>query len=236
MDVKYGSGAFMQSQADALALAESIASVGSAAGLNIRCAITDMGSPLGDRAGNSLEVEECLEILKGGGGPASTRNLSIDLAVEMILLARPSEIKEKVRERLVGYLASGKAFECFARIIKSQGGEIRQLEDPRLLPQASVQLDVKTGHSGFIASCDVRELGLAIVELGGGRCRSTDKINPSVGLSNLKRVGDPVHAGDVVATIHADSNEAANKVAGRLTQVYQVTKNAEAPPLILRII
>ncbi len=236
MDVKYGSGAFMQSEADALSLAESIASVGSAAGLNIRCAITDMGSPLGDRAGNSLEIEECVEILKGGKGAASTRELSVDLAVEMVLLARPKEVKEQVKSRLSSYLASGKAFEVFSRIIKAQGGDIRQLDNTSLLPQAQVKLDVTTLHKGFIGACDVRELGQAIVELGGGRRKSTDKISPEVGLSNLKRVGDPVSEGDVLATIHADSMAAAKQVSDRIKQSYQVSEKAKAAALILKII
>jgi thymidine phosphorylase len=237
MDVKYGSGAFMQSEADAVALAESIAAVGSAAGLNIRCAITDMGSPLGDRAGNSLEIEECVEILKGGQRAASTRELSIDLAAEIAVLARPTgDSKELVKRRLESHLSSGKAFEVFCRVIKAQGGDVRQLENTTLLPQAKVTVDVTSVGSGFISQCDVRELGQAIVELGGGRCKSTDKINAAVGLANLKRVGDRVSKGEVLATIHADSVSAAKQVADRIQRAYQVADKAEAPPLILKVI
>lgn len=237
MDVKYGSGAFMQSEADAVALAESIAAVGSAAGLNIRCAITDMGSPLGDRAGNSLEIEESVEILKGGQGAASTRELSVDLAAEIVVLARPTgDSKELVKRRFASYLSSGKAFEVFCRVIKAQGGDVRQLENTSLLPQAKVTVDVTSTQSGFISQCDVRELGQAIVELGGGRCKSTDKIDPSVGLGRLKRVGDPVSKGDVLATIHAESLPAAKQVADRIQRAYQVADKAEAPPLILKVI
>jgi thymidine phosphorylase len=241
MDVKYGTGAFMQSEADAISLAESIAAVGSAAGLNIRCAITDMGSPLGDRAGNSLEIEECVEILKGGHGAASTRELSLDLAVEMVLLARPPSIpapgdKELVKLRLQSYLSSGKAFEVFSRVIKAQGGDVRQLENTSLLPQAAAKLDVKANSHGFIAGCDVRELGLAIVELGGGRCKSADRINPAVGLSNLKRVGDKVGLGEALATIHADTMAAAEEVATRIQKAYIVANKADRAPLILKIL
>lgn len=235
MDVKFGSGAFMRDKSDALALAESIASVGSAAGLNIRCALTDMGSPLGDRAGNSLEVEECVEILKGMG-PSSTRDLSVDLAVEMILLARPSEQRDEVRARLIKHLLSGKAFEVFARVVQSQGGDIRQLETTSLLPSAPVRHVVKAQVSGVISSCDVRELGLAIIELGGGRRKSSDKINPSVGLSSLKRVGESVKAGDPLAVIHAMSSDVARVVEARVANAYAVSQDGVSEPLIWRMI
>jgi thymidine phosphorylase len=235
MDVKYGSGAFMRAKSDAMALAESIAAVGSAAGLKIRCALTDMGSPLGDRAGNSLEVIECVEILQGQG-PSSTRDLSVDLAVEMAHLARPSIARADVRERMLGHLSSGRAFEVFAQIIKSQGGDISFIEDVTKFKQAPVIWDVKAESNGVIVDCDVRELGLAIVELGGGRRRSTDTIDPAVGLSELKRVGDKIGRGDIIARIHANSKESALQVATQITTAYKIGPKVDVEPLIWRMI
>jgi thymidine phosphorylase len=235
MDVKFGTGAFMMDKKDALALAESIAAVGSASGLSIRCALTDMGSPLGDRAGNSLEIEESVEILRGHG-PASTRDLSIDLAVEMILLARPASSRDEVRQRLAAHLSSGRAFEVFAKVIAAQGGDVRQIENTALLPQAAVRFDVNASDGGVVAACDVRELGLAILELGGGRLKASDKINPAVGLSKLKRVGDPVKRGELLAVIHADSRAMAERVADRVSKAYRLAESATSEPLIWRII
>jgi thymidine phosphorylase len=236
MDVKFGSGAFMRDKQDALALAESIAAVGAASDLNIRCALTDMGSPLGDRAGNSLEVEECVDILRGAG-PASTRALSVELACEMIMLARPTENRGEVKSRLLGYLKSGDAYEVFAKVVAAQGGDTRQLEDLKLLPKAPIKLDVISSGSGFISSCDVRELGLAILELGGGRRKSSDKINPAVGLSGLKRVGDRIEKGQPLATVHAENAAMAKQVANRVSAAYQTSSQAvSAESLIWKVI
>jgi thymidine phosphorylase len=235
MDVKFGSGAFMQSKEAALALAQSIASVGAASGLQIRCLLTDMGSPLGDRAGNSLEIAECVDVLKGGG-PTSTRELSLELAAETILLARPGESKNAIKSRLEGYLKSGKAFEVFSRVIASQGGDVRQIEDTRRLPQAPVMIGVNSARKGVISTCEVRELGLAIIELGGGRRKSSDKINPAVGLSKLKRVGDKIEAGEPLAIIHAESAAIADHIIKRVSSAYTIADQAEPESLVWRII
>ncbi len=235
MDVKFGSGAFMCAKSDAMALAESIVAVGSAAGLKIRCALTDMGSPLGDRAGNSLEVVECIEIMKGGG-PLSTRDLSIDLATEMVMLARPYQNRADVRQRLVGYLSSGRAFETFAKIIRAQGGDTSLIEDVSKFRKAPVVLDVESDIGGAVVACDVRELGLAIVELGGGRRRSNDTIDPAVGLSHLKRVGDKVKPGDTIARIHAAAPDVAQHVAKNIKSAYSLGSDPHVEPLIWRIV
>jgi thymidine phosphorylase len=235
MDVKFGSGAFMQTKEDAIALAQSIAAVGQASGLKIRCVLTDMGSPLGDRAGNSLEIAECVDVLKGFG-PVSTRELSLALAVEMVLLARPEEDRNQVRTRMERYLSSGKAFETFLRVIAAQGGDVRQLEDTQRLPMAPSKLAVNASSAGVVSGCDVRELGLTIVELGGGRKKTSDRIDPGVGLSSLKRVGDKVELGEPLAVIHARSDNDALSVLTRVQQAYKIEQNARAQDLIWRMI
>ena len=235
MDVKFGSGAFMQEKSDALALAESISAVGKASGLQIRCALTDMGSPLGDRAGNSLEVEESVEVLRGAG-PASTRDLSVELAAEMVLLARPNESRDAVVARLGSYLNSGRAFEVFSRVVVAQGGDVRQIEQLDKLPKAKHLKEVRAAKSGVVASCDVRQLGLAIVELGGGRRRAADKVNHAVGLSHLKRVGDKIDKGDLLAVIHTDDLDHAESVSKRVESAYSLQDTASAEPIIWRFV
>jgi thymidine phosphorylase len=235
MDVKYGSGAFMRDRDDALALARSIASVGGAAGLKIKCALTDMGSPLGDRAGNALEIEECVDIFQGRG-PESTRSLSLDLAVEMVALAKPDASKIEIRQRMVDHLRSGRAFELFCRIIKSQGGDISVLENPARLAKAKFVVEVKATRDGAIGACDTRALGLAIVELGGGRRKSSDRVDPAVGLSNLVRVGDKVARGDLIAKVHGSTSESAEAAAQMVKNAYAIAPDAEAEPLIWQII
>lgn len=235
MDVKFGSGAFMEKKSDALALAQSIASVGRAAGVNVRCALTDMGSPLGDRAGNALEIEECVEVLHGGG-PASTRDLSLDLALEMIALAKPKVDRPAMRATLEGHLKSGRAFDVFTRIIRDQGGDIRVLEDPQKLAKAMIERPVLATTSGVIAECDVRALGLAVIELGGGRRQTDDTIDPAVGLSKLKRVGDKVVAGEPVAIIHGNSDTTVKTATERLKDAYKIQDQAAPEPLIWQIL
>jgi pyrimidine-nucleoside phosphorylase len=235
MDVKFGSGAFMQKKEDALALAESIASVGRASGVQTTCLLTDMNSPLGDRAGNALEIEECVDILKGVG-PRSTVDLTLSLAVEMLRLATPSTNVLELRSKFESHLASGRAFELFCKVIAAQGGRVDVIEDTSRLPKAKTIVDVCSDKDGFIEACDVRKLGLAIVELGGGRKKSTDKIDLSVGLSKLKRVGDAVKVGEPIARIHASSNEAASVCALSVRSAYKLGASPSSNPLIWRTI
>ncbi len=235
MDVKFGSGAFMQSQSDAQMLAESIASVGRASGIQVRCAITDMGSPLGDRAGNALEVMECVEILQGGG-PESCRDLSVELSVEMICLADPTLNRVEVRRRLLGHLTSGRAFEKFCQVIASQGGDTSVLTNVEKLPTAKIEYEVCSETDGYIEACDVRELGLAVIELGGGRRSTTDKINYAVGLSKLLRVGDSVKKGDVLGRVHADDQMTLDLAVKRILNSYKVGPSSATIPLIWKIL
>ena len=235
MDVKFGSGAFMVGKTEALALAESIAAVGRASGLQVRCALTDMGSPLGASAGNSLEVIECLKVMHGQG-PDSTRNLSVDLTTELVMLARPKEQPELVRKRLHDHLASGRALEVFSRIIAAQGGDVTFIENPSRFRAATIQSPVLARESGVIQSCDVRGLGLAIIELGGGRLHTADEINPAVGLSELKRVGERVEKGQPIAIIHADDERSRDVAQNRVADAYFIGSSATPESLIWKVI
>jgi thymidine phosphorylase len=234
MDIKFGSGAFMQKKSDAEALALSIANVGRSSGIQVTCMLTDMGSPLGDRAGNALEIVECIEIMQGKG-PASTRDLTLALAVEMLRLAQPSNktVDQKATEqRLLSHLSSGRAFELFCKIIQSQGGDITLLEQPSKLPQAKLTRVCQAPRSGFVTSCDVRKLGLSVVKLGGGRQQAHDRINPAVGLSALKRQGDAVQKGEPLAIIHGDDVHLIDDVAETIQHSYTIGDRSEAEPLV----
>lgn len=235
MDVKFGSGAFMEKKDDALALAKSIASVGRAAGVSVRCALTDMGSPLGDRAGNALEIEECVEILRGEG-PASTRDLSVDLALEMIALAKPKLDRDATRSKLFEHLKTGRAYDVFVKMIHDQGGDTRVLDDTRKLAKAMIEKPILAKDSGIVAECDVRALGLAVIDLGGGRRQTDDEIDPAVGLSRLKRVGDVVHAGEPLAIIHGNKDAAVKAASERLKNAYKLSDKAQKEPLIWQVL
>ena len=214
MDVKYGSGAFMSEVADARALALQLSRVGRECGLAVCCVLSDMGSPLGTHAGHALEIYETIQVLQGGG-PADTRELTLVLATEMVQLAQPSRTILDIRRQLEGYLNDGSAWQMFLRIAQAQGGDLRLLEQPQTLLRAPVQRPVLLPGAAAIAAIDVRQLGIAILELGGGRRLVTDKIDPWVGLSSLKRVGASLSPGEPVAIIHART-EAEAEVAHKI--------------------
>jgi pyrimidine-nucleoside phosphorylase len=215
MDVKFGSGAFMESLTDARELATAIQRVGRECGIEVRCLLTDMGSPLGDAAGNALEIREAVAVLQGGG-PADTRELTLELGVELVRLANPERSPASVRRALEEHLASGRAFERFLALAAAQDGDLGLLEHPERLEQARLKVPVTpaTAASGkIVTAIDTRRLGIAILELGGGRRLVGDAIDPWVGLTGMKRVGAAVAPGEPVAVVHA--NDAGRAEAAR---------------------
>jgi thymidine phosphorylase len=235
MDVKFGSGAFMPSLDRARLLAQSIMRVGEANGLAVTSLLTDMNSPLGDAAGNALEVKECLAVLQGGG-PDSTRLLSIRLAAEMVALVNTKEDIADIEQRMIGYLEDGSAYERFCQIIDAQGGNTKALATPDLLPKAARQLPVIAQTDGYIATIDVRALGLATVELGGGRRKVTDKVDFGAGLAALKHVGEYVSRGEPLAIIHTNKASGNDTIAELVRSAYTVAADAQHRPLIAEVI
>lgn len=235
LDVKYGRGAFMDTLEKAKELAHSLVDVGKECGLSMRCLITTMQSPLGEYAGHSLEVEEVVQILKGAG-PKSTKDLSLMLADEMIRLAFPERKETDVMKALEKRLQDGSAFEMFCKIIAAQGGDTKCLENTKKLPHAKIKRPVLLRTSGssdqYITSIDVRTLGLAIQILGGGRRLLTDVIDPGVGLSGLKRIGDKVSPGEPVAYIHGNSDAAIEQAISMVRDAYAAGRDILKDPLV----
>jgi pyrimidine-nucleoside phosphorylase len=234
MDVKYGSGAFMRDLASARALAVQLGRVGRTCGIQVRCLLTDMGSPLGRYAGNALEVLEAMEVLQGQG-PVETRELTLELATEMVRLAYPARPAEAVKARLARALDDGSAHAKFLELAAAQGGDLSLLEHPESLARASLKVPVvlDTGREGRrVAAIDTRQLGIAILELGGGRRLVTDKIDPWVGLAGLKRVGELVQAGEPVAVVHGNSPVSAETARALVAGAYRLGDDVEVVPLI----
>lgn len=234
LDVKFGSGAFMQALTDARALAMSLASVGRALGLNIRCVLSNMNSPLGKSAGNALEIAECLAVLNGKG-PKDTRDLSLALAVELVRLAFPEKPAQAILVQMEKWLDDGTALRLFIDLAMAQGAAKEMLEDPSRLPKAPVQLSVKASAKGKVSHIDTRLLGLAVLELGGGRRLVTDKIDPRVGLTDLLHVGDAVDSDVLLAKVHAADTTKANLAKALVEQAYRIGPTATAEPLILEM-
>lgn len=234
LDVKFGSGAFMKEYQDAFELAGFLKKVAKKCGLNTRCLLTSMNSPLGKTAGNLLEVRECIDILKGQG-PKDVRTLSLELVVEMIQLARNDIDRSSIFRRLESHLDSGRAYEKFSEIIREQGGDLT-LMDSKLNNKTQFQQAVISKHDGFVSSCDVRSLGMAVVSLGGGRKRVNDPLNFRTGLTHLKQVGDPVSKGEPLCLIEADQEDQLFEAEQWIRSAYRLGVDVERYELIKNVI
>ncbi len=202
LDVKRGSGAFLPELDRGLDLARTMITLGAASGVPVVTLVTAMDRPLGDACGNALEVRECLDALRGGG-PADLWTVTEALAIEMLRLARPKASVAETRATLRDAISSGAALEKFRQIVVAQGGDVRVLDDPSLLPQAPSVGDVLADRAGIVHALPPRPIGHAIIALGGGRTSTDDVVDPSVGVVFRVRVGEAVLAGQPLATVHA---------------------------------
>jgi thymidine phosphorylase len=232
LDVKVGSGAFMPSLDGARALARELVDVAVACGLPTKALITDMNQVLGDHAGNALEVREAIDFLTGARREPRLLKLTVELGAELLVKGGAEPTPDSARRRLARALYHGHAAERFARMVAALGGPRDVLRDDRL-PRAPVQRPVPAPGSGFVASIDTRALGLAVVELGGGRRQSGDRIDPRVGLARCLPLGAAVHALDPLAVVHAADDAAADAAVAAVRAAYHVSIAAPEPlPLI----
>jgi pyrimidine-nucleoside phosphorylase len=201
MDVKVGSGAFMKTLPDARALAESIVAVSKLNGLQTEALITSMDHPLGRAVGNSLEVIECIETLKGNG-PSDLETLSLDLSARMVRLANLASSDEQAQTLVRQALSSGKGLEKFRAIVERQGGDPGVVDEPARLPAAPLRHLIKATRSGFVQELSAEKIGFGAMLLGAGRAKAEDRIDPSVGVLIQAPVGEEVRAGDVILEIH----------------------------------
>jgi pyrimidine-nucleoside phosphorylase len=201
MDIKTGNGAFMAKKSDAKKLADSILNTGLRFNKNMMTMITDMSEPLGRAVGNSLEIIECVETLKGNG-PKDLTDLSLSLAGGMIYLAGLAKNHVEGIKKAKAALDSGRALEKFRELIRNQGGDEKIVDDYSRLPQTKLTYEVKAPKTGYITAVRCKNIGLHCVELGGGRKQATDKIDFAVGLYLHKKINEPIKKGDVLVTIH----------------------------------
>jgi thymidine phosphorylase len=239
MDVKVGTGAFMQDMEEARVLARSLVEVAGGAGVPTTALITDMNEPLADAAGNALEVMNCLDFL--AGKKAGTRLETIVLAqvAEMLVQSGLAKDVSEGERGASAALSSGEAMDTFCRMVHALGGPADFCERPRsYLQEAPAILDVKAPGDGYLATCDARALGLAVVDLGGGRRKVSDGIDHRVGLSELLPLGALVSKGQPIARIHAASPEKAREAARAVLSSYRIDPEAPQPgsPLIERIV
>lgn len=201
LDVKFGAGAFMKDFERAEALAESLVRVGKGAGLKVRALLTDMNAPLGRTIGNSLEIIESIEILKGQG-PHDTTELTREIAAEMLVLGEKAADLDEARAKLDQSLASGAALEKLRTMIRVQGGDPSVVDNPSLLPKADEEVEVFADRDGWIAEIDAMALGTLAMDLGAGRRKAEDSVDHGVGLELDVCVGTKVSSGDRLGVIH----------------------------------
>ncbi len=218
LDVKCGRGAFMKTRAEAETLARSLREVAAGAGCPTTAIVTSMDEPLGRCAGNALEVRESIEILRGEGD-RDLAELTILLAVEMILLGLPDSTRGDAGSRARDALESGRALEIFRRMIEAHGGEPRVVDDPGLLPAAPRVEEIAAPATGFLREVRADAVGWACLMLGAGRRKSTDGIDPAVGVETLRKTGDAVERGEPVFRIHA-------RAAGELDEIRRLLRDA----------
>ena len=226
LDVKTGSGAFMKKEEDAVFLAELMVETGERMGKQMVALITDMNQPLGRMVGNALEVQECIEVLHGGG-PADLRELCLDLAAWMFFLGGSSKTVSQGKQLSEQIIASGKAFERFRQMVELQGGDISAIDDPTRLPGTDHRVDVPSLQSGYVSAILCEQVGTACVILGGGRERKEDSVDPAVGIVVHKKIGDKVSTGEPLCTIHCHSDAQAARAKTLLEESYRI---AVAPP------
>jgi pyrimidine-nucleoside phosphorylase len=242
LDVKVGSGAFLPREADALELARTMVAIGAAHGVATRARLTAMDRPLGRTVGNAVEVQEAVECLQGGG-PHDLRTVVIELVAEMIAAvdsaASPPDAQgaagdlESGRARARAALDSGGALERFRRVVERQGGDPRGIDDPRRLPQAPIRREVPSPRSGFVHSVEPVPLGRAVVEMGGGRTRLGQQIDPAVGFSGLVQPGDTVEEGAPLVTVHAASSSDFQAALAVIRDSVSVSEESGPAPLPL---
>jgi pyrimidine-nucleoside phosphorylase len=221
-DVKCGGGAFMVDLSEANRLAEELVRVTTLLGKTGRALITDMEEPLGYAVGNALEVTEAIECLRGGG-PRDLRELTIELAIEMLLLAGVDGDPVSARSRLEKLLDSGRALERFRKFVEAQGGEARVVDEPSLLPHAPRAETVVADRDGFVSGIDARALGELCIDMGGGRRMRGDEVDKAVGFLLRVKVGDRVSKGSPLAEVH--SNPARGNVASRVRDAFSLSEH-----------
>ncbi len=233
LDVKVGSGAFMKSLEDARTLARTMIAIGGQMGKKVTALITDMDQPLGRAVGNALEVEEAVAVLEGRA-PADLTECTFALTAEMLVLGGQAKDEQEARTKLQRAVDDRSGLRKLQEIVKAQGGNPEAIVNLSLLPRAKETLDVAAPADGFVTGIECEAVGLAGVALGAGRERVDSKIDPAVGFTLLKKVGEPVRKGEPMVRIHHNGGGKVKDVEARLLAAYRVGPKAPAPrPLIV---
>ena len=232
LDVKTGSGSFMKSDDDAFALASEMVEVGNAAGKSTIAVVTDMDQPLGSAVGNALEVKEAIAVLRGDF-TGELLELCLELGANILIGAGKAGSRDEAKTTLRQSIADGSALKKLAEFFEAQGGNPDVVYNTSLLPQAPVVVNALANQKGYVTGIAADGIGMISLHLGGGRVTKESVIDLSVGLLMKKKVGDPVEEGDVLAEIHAASEEKAQEAVEMVRKCYVISSDApEVKPFI----
>lgn len=221
LDVKVGLGAFMQTLEEAKDLAQIMVEIGRMTGRKVTALISDMNQPLGHAVGNAVEVREAIDTLRGGG-PDDLVEHCLVVAGHMLRLAGKSHAKDlsDIRPALEEKLRNGEALEMFRTLVKAQGGDVSQVDNPQKLPTAPIIRDVPSPRSGYLQTVNAREIALAALHLGAGRSKKGDQVDHAAGLVIHHKIGEYVEAGEPLFTVHARTEEAAQIATQRVLDAH----------------
>src|SRR5438034_8016047 len=241
IDVKTGSGAFMRQRDKAKQLARALVKTGNSLGVKSQALITDMNQPLGRAVGNSVEVLECIELLRGEvhDGARPVLELSVELAARMIVLSGLEPTVEAASARVRKVHESGAALECFKKNVEVQGGDLRVCDNPaQILPLTHESVKVESARSGFVVRINTEEVGHAIAEAGGGRVRIEDQIDPTVGFLSEVKIGSEVRSGDSIGLLYCSDQDRAQRAVARIQAAYVIEdeRPSKLPELIKEVI
>ncbi len=232
LDVKLGRGAVFSQEEMAFQLARTIIGIGSQMGKRVRALVTDMDQPLGRMVGNSLEIREAIDFLKGKG-PEDLEEVTVALGAQMLILARKANDIENTEDRLRGVIKSGEALSKFREMIEAQGGDPKVIDDPGLIPKAKLKMEVKAEANGYVASLDASKIGQAVAALGGGRKDLSSEIDHLVGVELLRKRGERVKKGESLAFIYASGEKEGNEAKPLIRDAYKLN---EQPPKVSHLI
>lgn len=232
LDVKWGNGAFMKTQAEARELARTMVAIGKAMGRGMTALLTNMNQPLGRTAGNSLEVIETINTLQNQG-PADVVEITLALASEMLVLTERTATRKAARQILAAKLESGAAFERFKTMVAQQGGDTASLDDTAKLPRATLVAPLLAEQSGVVTQVDAQQIGRAVLLLGGGRTKTSDSIDPAVGIARLCKIGARMAAGQPLLEVHANDRAALDTAMAAARQAIVVADEPTTPPELI---
>ena len=232
LDVKCGTGAFMQDYESAKSLAEAMTEIGEMCGRKVYAFITDMNEPLGRAVGNSVEVLEAVEVLRGQGEERLTK-LCIELSKCLLIMSdvmgcgdyNDENLRKKAEEMIRETIASGKALEKFREFVRAQGGDDSFVDDPLVLKQPLYSRDIAAPKDGYLTRCNASEVGNVSCILGAGRITKEDKIDSSAGIRVYKKLGDHVDTGEVMATLYTDKESILDEAEKRFLNAYEIDIN-----------